>query len=207
MEYIDKETWARREAYELFSQCDWPFYSVTIPIEVSRVKSHSIIHGLSFYHLMVWLCTKAVNSVPEFRLRIRGGDVVRLDRTDPSFTSMRPGAEDFQIITMPWEADPASFCEHARRRSEAQTRFLDQDAETDALVYFSCTPWFDFTSLTNERRLDRDDTIPRLAWGKYCEDRGRLWVHMSIEVNHRTIDGFHIGQLKEAIDREIAALG
>lgn len=29
---------------------------------------------------------------------------------------------------------------------------------------------------------------------------------MSIEVNHRTIDGYHLGLLKEAIDREIAAL-
>lgn len=206
MEQIDLNTWSRRDAFALFSQVEWPFYAVTVPVEVTRVKAVSRERGLPFYLLMVWLCTKAVNSVPSFRLRIRGADVVRLDRSDPSFTSLRPGAEDFQIITMPWEEDSAVFCAHAKTRCETQTSFLDQKAESDALIYFSCTPWFDFTALTNERPANRDDTIPRLAWGRYYEDKGGLWVHLSIDVNHRTIDGLHIGQLKAAIDREIAAL-
>ena len=206
MEYIDLNTWSRREAFALFSQVEWPFYAITIPLEVTRVKAVSRELGLSFYHLMVWLCTKAVNSVPAFRLRVRGDQVVRLDRTDPSFTTLRPGTEAFQIITMPWEEDPAAFCAHARERCSAQTAFIDQESETDALIYISCTPWFDFTSLSNERPANRDDTIPRLAWGRYYEDKGGLWVHLSVDVNHRTIDGFHIGQFKEAIDREIAAL-
>lgn len=206
MEHIDLNTWPRREAFALFSHADWPFYSITLPLEVTRVKAVSRERGLSFYHLMIWLCTKALNSVPDFRLRIRGDEVVRLDRTDPSFTTLRPGAEVFQIITMPWEADPAAFCAHAKERCENQTTFFDQDAETDALIYFSCAPWFDFTALTNERSSSRDDTIPRLAWGRYYEDRGGLWVHLSIDVNHRTIDGLHIGRFREALDREIAAL-
>ena len=94
----------------------------------------------------------------------------------------------------------------AQRKSTEQTSFIDDEAETDALIYFSCTPWFDFTTLTNEHNFNKDDTIPRLAWGKYYEENERLWVHMSIEVNHRTIDGFHIGKLKDAIDREINEL-
>lgn len=206
MERIDLNTWSRREAFALFSKADWPFYAVTMPVEVTRVKAASRECGLSFYHLMIWLCTKALNSVPDFRLRIRGEDVVRLERTDPSFTILRPGEEAFQIVTMPWEADPASFCANAKARSEAQSGFLNQEAETDALIYFSCTPWFDFTSLTNERSANRDDTIPRLAWGQYFEDKGGLWVHLSLDVNHRTIDGLHIGRFKEALDHEIASL-
>lgn len=206
MESIDLNTWSRREAFAFFSQADWPFYAVTIPLEVTRVKAVSRERGLSFYHLMVWLCTKALNSVPAFRLRVRGDEVVRLDRADPSFTSLRPGADAFQIITMPWEEDPAAFCAHAKVRCQTQTSFLDQSSETDALIYFSCIPWFDFTALTNERSANRDDTVPRLVWGRYYEDKGGLWLHLSVDVNHRTIDGLHIGLLKEAIDREIAAL-
>ena len=49
--------------------------------------------------------------------------------------------------------------------------------------------------------------MPRLAWGRWYEENDRLWVHLSVEVNHRLIDGLHIGQMKEALDREIAALG
>lgn len=206
MEIIDLERWERREAFALFSQCGWPFYSVTMPVDVTAVKAKSKERGLSFYHTMVWLCTKAVNETPQFRLRVRGQQVVRLERTHPSFTVLKPDSGCFQIITMPWEEDLAAFCAHAAERIERQQTFLDQAEETDELIYFSCTPWFDFTALTNERSLDRDDTIPRLAWGKYYEEKGRRWVHLSVDVNHRTIDGLHIGQLKEALDRAIAAL-
>lgn len=206
MEYIDRSSWVRREAFELFSKMEFPFYSVTIPVDVTKVKKTAQEKNISFYHLMIWACTKAVNSVPQFRLRVRGDQVVRLDHTDPSYTTLRTGSEQFRIITLPWEEDLAAFCRSAEERERAQTGFIDQKQETDALVYFSCVPWFDFTALTNEHSLDRDDTIPRLAWGRYYEEADRLWVHFSIEVNHRLIDGYHIGQLKESLDREIEAL-
>lgn len=206
MERIDVSTWERREIYETFSKCGWPFYAVTIPVDVTNVKAFAKAKGLSFYHLMVWLVTKAVNAVPALRVRIRGGEVVRLDVTHPSFTSMRPGSEAFQIITIPWEPDMDAFCARARERCDSQQSFIEQQMETDELIYISCTPWFDFTSLTNEHDLNRDDAIPRVAWGKYYEDAGRLWVHLSIEVNHRTVDGFHLGQFKAALDRAIEAL-
>lgn len=203
MERIDKATWDRREIFELFSKTDYPFYSVTIPIDVTNVKNTAKNKGLSFYFLMVWICTKAINSVSEFRVRVRGEEVVRLAQTNPSFTYMPKDSECFKIITMPWKEDCELFCMEAKQKSEQQTEFIDEGEQTDALIYFSCTPWFDFTALTNEHNFNKDDTIPRLAWGKYYEEEGRLWVHMSVEVNHRTIDGIHIGKLKEAIDQEI----
>ena len=105
------------------------------------------------------------------------------------------------------DAPTAATVPHAGEKAARQATLLDQAAETDELIYFSCTPWFDFTALTNEHNFDRDDSVPRLAWGKYYEEGGRLWVHLSVEVNHRLIDGVHLGQLKQALDEEIAALG
>ena len=207
MQILDKETWPRKEIYEFFSRIDYPFYSVTLSLDVTNVRAFARAQGLSFYHLLIWACTKALNRLPAFRLRIRGEDLVLLDGADPSFTSMRPGEEVFQIITLPWEADPRAFCAHAGEKAARQATLLDQAAETDELIYFSCIPWFDFTALTNEHNFDRDDSVPRLAWGKYYEEGGRLWVHLSVEVNHRLIDGVHLGQLKQALDEEIAALG
>lgn len=203
MKIIDQTTWNRKEIFDTFSHIDYPFYSVTIPMDVTNVKTLAKQESLSFYHLMIWVCSKAIQTVPEFQMRIRGNDVVLLDTTHPSFTSMKKGCESFQIINMPWNRDYASFCLEAKKRSETQQYFLNTEEETDHYIYFSCTPWFDFTSLSNEHNFDKDDSIPRLAWGKYYEENNRLMVHLSIEVNHRLIDGFHIGKLKEAIDQEI----
>jgi chloramphenicol O-acetyltransferase type A len=205
MEILNKKTWNRLEAFTLFSEMEYPFYSVTIPMDVTNAKKYSREHQVSFYYLLVWLCTKAVNSVAQFRLRILDEEIVRLDVLNPSFTDLHKGDDQFHIVTLPWESDAVSFCEEAADRSKNQQHFLVSE-ETDDLIYFSCTPWFDFTALTNEHKLDRNDLIPRIVWGKYYEEKERLWVHMSIEVNHRMIDGFHIGLLKAAIDREISAL-
>jgi len=205
MEIIDKDTWDRLEAFKMFSDLEYPFYSVTMPIDVTNVKKYSKDNQLSFYYLLVWLCTKAVNAVAQFRLRMIEGEIVRLDALQPSFTDIHKGDEQFYIVTLPWESSAASFCKKAADRSRDQKHFLESE-ETDDLIYFTCAPWFDFTSLTNEHKSDKNDFIPRIAWGKYYEDKGRLWVHMSFEVNHRMIDGVHIALLKAAIDRETAQL-
>ena len=205
MKKIEKSKWNRMEAFEMFSDLDYPFYSVTMPVDITNVKKKAKEKHISFYYLLIWLCTKAVNSVPQFLIRTMGDEIVRLDALQPSFTDMKKGDDQFHIVTLPWEDDAASFCENAAYRSENQIHFIESE-ESDELIYFSCTPWFDFTSLTNEHNLDKDDFIPRIAWGKYYEEKGRLWVHMSVEVNHRTIDGIHIGLFKESLDREIALM-
>lgn len=87
----------------------------------------------------------------------------------------------------------------------AQTGLLDQSAETNQLIYISCLPWVDLTGCTNERDLDPDDTIPRITWGKFVSDGERKTLGMSVEVNHRLVDGIHIGlfyqYLQKAIDQ------
>ena len=95
------------------------------------------------------------------------------------------------------------FCCAAKAKSAAQQSFLDQDCETDALIYISTTPWFDLTSCTNERDFERDDNIPRITWGKYVRQDDRETLGLSIEVNHRFVDGVHLGRFYEALQQKI----
>ena len=82
----------------------------------------------------------------------------------------------------------------------------------------------------SERSLDASDSVPRVSWGRYTRmDRGddytprlkdwlgltgqehpvrqgrRLWINMTVDVNHRLVDGYHIGLfatlLQDTIDR------
>lgn len=93
-----------------------------------------------------------------------------------------------------------------RREALPRRPFLDQDEENDNLIYISCTPWFDLTGCTNERDFDRDDNIPRITWGRYGEENGRKKLGMSVEANHRFIDGLHLGKFYEKLQSDIDAL-
>ena len=203
---LDPEQWPRREVYRFFSGMQNPFYMVTFQLDVTELRAYTKQNGLSFYYALVWLCTEACNEVEAFRLTLRGGEVWRLDRRDPSFTDLPAGSEVFHIVTLPAGDDLADFCRAAARKSRAQTAFIDHGAENDALIYFSCLPWVELTALTNERNTDPDDAVPRIAWGRYAERDGRLMLGLSLEVNHRLIDGVHIGQFAQALERRIAAL-
>jgi len=107
---------------------------------------------------------------------------------------------------MPMQDDIVSFCRDAAEKSAKQSCFIDMKNETDTLVYLSCVPGIRLTSLTNEHDSGADDAIPRIAWGKYEDVNGKKELGLSIEVNHRFIDGVHIGQFAEALEGLIAAL-
>lgn len=202
---VDRAAWPRRELFDFFSPMSQPFFSVTFRQDVTRLYQFTKENRLSFYHSLVYLCTQAVNRVEAFRYALRGEDLVLFDRRNPSFTDLKPGAERFHIVTLPMEEDLQTFCAAARAKSAAQTTFLDQEDSLD-LIYFTCLPWVELTALTNERAFDPDDAVPRIAWGKYGQEGERKVLHISLELNHRFVDGLHVGRFHQELTKLIEAL-
>ena len=167
MQKIDLAVWPRAELFRFFSAVSQPFYSVTFRVDVTNLHAYARAHGVSFYYALGYLVTDAVNAVENFRYTIRSGEVWLLDDRVPSFTDLKPGSQQFHIVTLPKEGDLDSFCRTTRAKSEAQQTFLDQSGELDDLIYFSCTPWFDLTGCTNENILDLArylDEIGKPVW-------------------------------------------
>ncbi len=202
---VDRAAWSRRELFDFFSPMSQPFFSVTFRQDVTRLYAFTKESGLSFYYSLVYLCTQAVNQVEAFRYALRGEDLVLFDRRLPSFTDLKPGAEQFHIVTLPCEGTIRNFCAAAKAKSAAQNTFLDQEDSLD-LIYFSCLPWVELTALTNERDFDPNDAVPRIAWGKYAQEGERKVLHISLELNHRFVDGLHVGRFHEALSAGIEAL-
>ena len=206
MRRIELDTWDRREIYEFFSPLSNPFYSVSFRLDVTELRRFCRRRELSFYYAMVYLSARAVNDTQAFLYTIRDGEVFLLDRREPSFTDRRAGETYFHIVTMPCGGSLEEFCAAAREKSLSQRGFIDPSSESGDLIYFSSLPWLDLTGLTNERELDPDDAIPRIAWGQYVEENGRLMLGMSVEVNHRFVDGADIGAFAERLEKSIAEL-
>lgn len=96
------------------------------------------------------------------------------------------------------------------KKSEDQNCFIEFSEETDRLIYFSCLPWMDITAVTNERDLSspesKNDSVPRITWGKYVRNGDRMELGISVDVNHRLIDGLHIGQFAQKLEQLIQGL-
>lgn len=196
MQIVEKESWPRREVYEFFAGMSHPFYALTFPVDVTPLRAWCKERGLSFYAAMVYGVTKAMERVDAFLYKDRGEQIVKVDRLVPSFTDLHPGSEQFHIVTLEAGDNLADFCRRARAKSAAQTVFISESGPwaPDELVYFSCLLWFPLTAATNERDADPSDSIPRVTWGRWEERDGRTLLSLSLELNHRLLDGAHVGR-------------
>lgn len=207
MQKLAMDQWERREIFNFMSALSDPFYTVCFNIDVTNVYEYTHRKNLSFYYALIYLVTQSINEVPAFLNDIADGEIVVLDRRSPSFCDIRRGSEAFYIVDMLLENNIDDFCKKAKEKSVLQTSFFQKDKPADeAWIYFSCIPWVDLTCVTNERDFDPDDTVPRISWGKYVSCDGRKKLNMSVEVNHRLIDGFHIGLFESRLNEKISLL-
>lgn len=210
MKMIDYEKWERKEVYEFFSGLSDPFYMVSFKIDVTVLHEYAKEHGLSFYKALIWACDEAINGVEAFMVSFNDGGLVMLERRDPSFTDLKKGSELFHIVTMEHHEDIRTFCKEADLISNEQDTFIDLSKETDGLIYYSCLPWLELSAMSNEKDLSseksRNDSIPRISWGRFVEEKGRRKLTICMEVNHRFIDGIHIGMFAERLEKIIVGL-
>ena len=209
MDIIDRSTWPREGHYRFFAAMSDPTFALTFPVDVTALRGYAKAGGLSFYAALVYLVTKAMEDTEAFRLRDRDGAIVCHDRLVPSFTDLKPDSDLFHIVTLEAGDDLADFCRRAKALSSAATGlFISGPGEWDhdQEIFITCLPWFPVTGALNERHNDPSDAIPRAAWGKWEERDGRTLLSVSLEANHRLVDGVHVGKFYQALERRIAAL-
>ena len=195
--YIDLETWPRRDAYRLFSRGYLPYFSVTTPLDVTELVRFTKKEGLSFYRAMVYIVARAMNELEPFRLRIRPEGVAICDTVSPSYTTAGPegtfGITDVDFLPGETMAD---FCRRARETEARQTeRMTVEDDVRDDLIFISSVPWFTATSVLQEQPTNPDDSFPRVLWDRIRQEKGRLLVNFTAQLNHRLLDGAHVRDL------------
>ena len=107
MKPIDMSTYPRKDAFAFFSGASNPFYSVTFEQDVTKLYAYTHEKGLSFYHAMSYLVTKAMNQVQMFRYVVKDGVIYEIDGRTPSLTELRKGEEQYYYVNVPFVDDMA----------------------------------------------------------------------------------------------------
>jgi len=207
MRTIDKSTWPRRHHFELFSAMDIPYLGLCANVEVSAFRRAVKERGLSFTVALVHALATAANAVPELRQRIRGDDVVEHEVVHPSLTVLTQG-DLFSFCLVPYSRDLPTFAASA---AEAIARVqvhptVEDEPGRDDLLYLTGIPWVSFTALTHPVHLHPPDSIPRIAWGRFFEEHGRLRMPLSVQAHHALVDGLHLARFYEHAQEELDRL-
>ncbi len=197
-EIIQKETWNRKEHFDFFTgDGGSPLYDITTCLDVTKFYSYITTHKISFYYGLIWASTHVMNQLADFRYKIRGEDIILHRRLIPAFTDLKAGSDLFHIVVLDFQGSMAEFAQEAEKNSKEQTDYFPPSLklyEEDMLIQFSCIPWISYTSLNIEKGNDPDDSVPKITWGKYESIGGNLRLPYTLQVNHRLIDGVHLGK-------------
>lgn len=201
--YLDTETWGRRQQFEFFRDYHNPFFNICTSIDVTQLLALTRqMKSISFFIAYHFFSTRAANEVEPFRYRLRGERVLVHDRIHAG-TTLLLADENFTFAYFDYEEDFQSFQSGARAAIESARRAgveLYQRAEQDDLIYHSVIPWATFTSISHARRGGPQESVPKIAFGKYREESGRVLMPVSVEVHHALMDGLHVGRYFEKLE-------
>ena len=76
MRTIDMQTWSRRQHFELFSTYTYPHFGLSANVDLTAFYPAVKQRGYSLTVAIVYLLARASNAIPEFRYRIRDGEVM-----------------------------------------------------------------------------------------------------------------------------------
>ncbi len=195
---IDLENWPRADLYRMFRSYERPHFATTSRLDVSHLMARKA-SGLSLYRACLYAIGAGVDTVSELRMRFAGDELRLYDAVEMSSTV--PTADGgFNFSYLPFNPDFAKFDAQTQSLLEAakQEGFNANTGERDDLVYLSCMPWLDYTSINNALP-GPDDCIPRVSWGKFVETNTGWDMAMTLEVHHALVDGAHVGAYFETV--------
>jgi chloramphenicol O-acetyltransferase type A len=208
MQYIDLDTWDRKDYFEAYLDNDFPYINIGAALDVTHLIEFSKKNDLSSYLTLVHTAHQVAESIVNFRYRIRQGRPVANERMSLSFTHLAPGRDLFINVTIDPPDDLMEFHARARARIERQGAELGLRELKDRLdiIMYSAVPWIQYTHFVRTLVKAGVDSNPKMSWGKYFEQGDRTLVTFSVQVHHGLMDGFHVGRYFAELQRRVDEL-
>ena len=204
---IDLDSWSRREHYEFFKPYPIPFFSITTSVDVAPLRELLKARDVSFTVGLLYVLSRAANELPEFRQRIRQDAPIEYERVHPGITILCEG-DVFQFCFLTYFDNFQRFAHEAAEAMETSRHgealvpesIADEGRLRDDMLYCTSLPWFSFSGMLHPVSPDPMDSVPRIAWGRFEEQNGRLNLPLNVQAHHAFIDGVHLAKFLRKVE-------
>lgn len=157
--------------------------------------------GESLFLLTVYALSKAINLVPEFRLRLLSDKrVIEFDRI-ATLTPILLEDNECYLVRLEYFDRFADYKRAAKPIVDNAKKGIACPAAYDDtkedIICASFLPWFSFISMIHAKMKFKERTYPVLSWGKMND---AYKINLAIQFDHSFIDGYHIGLFVKAME-------
>jgi chloramphenicol O-acetyltransferase type A len=205
-QYLDLTSWARRDVFEFFRGFDKPYFNVCTRVDVTNLlallRRRAKVSVALTYH---YFALRAANEVEPFRYRLREGKVLVHGVIHGGTAVMLPN-ESFSLAYFDYQEDFGKFVVAARRAVEevhSGNHAFRPRVSDDARIHFTTLPWISFTSFSHARNWRGEDSVPKIAFGKFTSENERILLPISVEVHHALMDGLHVGRYLSRLEEAL----
>ena len=94
---IDLQTWLRGSVFYYFSHMAPTGYSITVDMDVTKMRADLKKAGLKFFPAYLWLVTKVLNEQQEFRIADQDGQIGYYDSLTPLYATFHEDDKTFSL--------------------------------------------------------------------------------------------------------------
>ena len=194
--------WPRGQMFWYFSKMAPTGYSLTVKLDVTRMKAAVDAVGMRFFPAYLWLVTTMLGRQEEFRVAEKEGQIGFYDHLTPLYAAFHEDDKTFSLMWTEYDDDFGAFHAAYLRNQQQYGANHGVLARTDALpplnaYTVSCAPWIAFEHFAVHSYENKAYYFPSVEAGKFTWEDGRLMMPLSITCHHATADGYHVSRFLE----------
>ncbi len=200
---IKLDEWKRKELFNHYSSFSNPFMIVSTEINITNLYNYVKKNKLSMYASLGFYILKTINQFDNFKYRKEDNNMILFDKVNANFTDSVNGEEIF-FFSVNTNTNLKKFNEEfintKNNYINNNKKYVEKKYNIDE-VWFSCTPWFSFNSVTPP--YSSDNYIIQFIWDKFTINNDKVTTNLMVMVHHGFMDGYQLGQFFTKLQKNI----
>ncbi|NLD20073.1 MAG: chloramphenicol acetyltransferase CAT [Clostridiales bacterium] len=206
--HLNLQIWSRGQMFYYFAKMAPTGYSLTVNMDVTKLRVATKERGLKFFPVYLWLVTKNLNEQIEFKVAEKDGKIGYYDKLTPLYADFHQDDKTFSLMWTEYNEDFEVFYQ---AYIENQNKFHDnhgvlsqpESPPPENAYTVSCIPWVSFEHFAVHSYENKSYYFPSVEAGKFFEREGKTYMPLSLTCHHATTDGYHVGMFLKSLQNHM----